>query len=205
MSLAPRWTGKKTTHARLHQTPELRALASWVFYALRPHRKDGRRRPGILTIVRSSAAGLRDLVRSLSRTRILNKTTKAIIFMPSLSSSTLPCSCTFPLSPSTSQFFSPRFSWLLGVGCSSLKRAPCRFTFPNFLGAIQRWRITSIFIVPPIVVGMIKSPLVEQYDLSTLRMGMVGAAPLTEEVRGLSSTRLSKEVLILYSFAFCWE
>lgn len=57
-----------------------------------------------------------------------------------------------------------------------------RFTFPHFLQSIQRWKITTLFIVPPMVIGLIKNPLVDQYDLSTLRMGMAGAAPLTQEV-----------------------
>ncbi|KAM0755140.1 phenylacetyl-CoA ligase [Meredithblackwellia eburnea MCA 4105] len=56
-----------------------------------------------------------------------------------------------------------------------------KFTLPAYLTAIQKHRITSIYIVPPMVIMMIKNPMVDEYDLSSLRMGMAGAAPLSSE------------------------
>ncbi|KAI5477830.1 phospholipase A-2-activating protein [Pseudohyphozyma bogoriensis] len=57
-----------------------------------------------------------------------------------------------------------------------------KFALPAFLEAIQRWKITSLYIVPPIVVLLAKEKIVDNYDLSSLRFGMAGAAPLTEEI-----------------------
>lgn len=81
-----------------------------------------------------------------------------------------------------------------------------KFTFASFLETIQRWKVTTLYVVPPIVVQMVsslctislrrstqfcllqvKSALTSQYDLSSLRVGLVGAAPLTQEVRRLLS------------------
>lgn len=40
----------------------------------------------------------------------------------------------------------------------------------------------SLAVVPPVVILMVKSPVVDSYDLSSLRVQMSGAAPLTEEI-----------------------
>ncbi|KZT41663.1 acetyl-CoA synthetase-like protein [Sistotremastrum suecicum HHB10207 ss-3] len=57
-----------------------------------------------------------------------------------------------------------------------------QFTFPIFLDAIQRFRITDLVVVPPVAVLLAKSPLVKKYDLSSLRTIVSGAAPLGTEV-----------------------
>jgi acyl-CoA synthetase (AMP-forming)/AMP-acid ligase II len=48
----------------------------------------------------------------------------------------------------------------------------------DFLGAVQKYKITSAPLVPPIVLGLAKHPVVNNYDLSSLRIIMSGAAPL---------------------------
>ncbi|MBI5161100.1 MAG: AMP-binding protein [Micrococcales bacterium] len=52
-----------------------------------------------------------------------------------------------------------------------------RFDLPQFLGLIQDQRISFVFIAPPIAVALAKHPLVADYDLSSLRGLMSGAAP----------------------------
>jgi 4-coumarate--CoA ligase len=47
---------------------------------------------------------------------------------------------------------------------------------------VQKHRITIGYIVPPLVVQLAKDPIVDQYDLSSLRITTCGAAPLTREV-----------------------
>lgn len=47
-----------------------------------------------------------------------------------------------------------------------------------FLNTIQKYRITVFMIVPPIVLFLATHPLVDRYDLSTLRHIQCGAAPL---------------------------
>lgn len=53
-----------------------------------------------------------------------------------------------------------------------------------FLQSIQDHRITTLYLVPPQVIFMVKQDeLVRQFDLSSVRMVMAGAAPLTDEAR----------------------
>jgi len=53
-----------------------------------------------------------------------------------------------------------------------------RFDLEQFLEAIQKYRVTLSHIVPPIVLKLAKDPLVDNYDLSSLKMIFSGAAPL---------------------------
>ncbi|GAA6016496.1 hypothetical protein JCM10207_002817 [Rhodosporidiobolus poonsookiae] len=56
-----------------------------------------------------------------------------------------------------------------------------KFTFDGFLDAIQRHRISLLYMVPPMVVLLVKQALTEKYDLSSVRVAMAGAAPLTDD------------------------
>ncbi|GAA5900297.1 acyl--CoA ligase [Sporobolomyces salmoneus] len=55
-----------------------------------------------------------------------------------------------------------------------------RFTLPGFLDAISRFRISILFVVPPMIIVLVKNDT-SKYDLSSVRLTMSGAAPLTEE------------------------
>lgn len=57
-----------------------------------------------------------------------------------------------------------------------------RFDLEQFLGLIQKYRVTLSHIVPPIVLKLAKDPSVEKYDLSSLKMIFSGAAPLGPEL-----------------------
>ncbi|KAH9942700.1 AMP binding protein [Amylocystis lapponica] len=54
-----------------------------------------------------------------------------------------------------------------------------RFDPARFLSSIPRHKVTAAFLVPPLVRFLAKEPLVDNYDLSTLRIGVVGAAPVS--------------------------
>jgi acyl-CoA synthetase (AMP-forming)/AMP-acid ligase II len=56
------------------------------------------------------------------------------------------------------------------------------FDFPKMLAHIQRFRITTLPVVPPIVVMLAKHPATKEYDLSSIESIGSGAAPLTREV-----------------------
>jgi acyl-CoA synthetase (AMP-forming)/AMP-acid ligase II len=70
-----------------------------------------------------------------------------------------------------------------------------RFEMESFLQAIQDHRITYGYVVPPIVLGLAKHPLVEKYDLKSLRVMFSGAAPLGAELAAAASARLGVRVL----------
>ncbi|MCJ1391123.1 hypothetical protein MMC18_003985 [Xylographa bjoerkii] len=57
-----------------------------------------------------------------------------------------------------------------------------RFDLEKFCSTIQSQKITFSYIVPPVVLLLGKHPIVDKYDLSSLRMLNSGAAPLTKEL-----------------------
>lgn len=69
-----------------------------------------------------------------------------------------------------------------------------RFDLEQFLQLMQDHRVTKAFLVPPILVGLAKHPLVDQYDLGALVRIVSGAAPLGPEVAAAVADRLGCEV-----------
>jgi acyl-CoA synthetase (AMP-forming)/AMP-acid ligase II len=65
-----------------------------------------------------------------------------------------------------------------------------RYDFPKLLGAIQRYRISSVFLTPPVVTDLAKHPDVERFDLSSLRSILCAAAPLGAEIEQMTADRL---------------
>ncbi len=57
-----------------------------------------------------------------------------------------------------------------------------RFDLEQFLTLIEKYRVTLSHIVPPIVLQLARNPLLEKYDLSSLKVIFSGAAPLGEEL-----------------------
>ena len=47
----------------------------------------------------------------------------------------------------------------------------------DFLETIQKYKVTFSYVVPPIVLGLAKDPIVDKYDLSSMKMMNSGAAP----------------------------
>lgn len=64
------------------------------------------------------------------------------------------------------------------------------FDLEEFLANIAEHECTFAFIAPPVAVALAKHPLVERYDLSSLRGIMSGAAPLDEELGEAVKQRL---------------
>lgn len=56
------------------------------------------------------------------------------------------------------------------------------FDLEGFLANIADHKVTIAYIAPPVAVALAKHPLVDKYDMSTLRAVLSGAAPLDEEL-----------------------
>ena len=69
-----------------------------------------------------------------------------------------------------------------------------RFDLEQFLGAVSKYRVTLAHLVPPIVLALSKSPIVDHYDLSTLRAVFSGAAPLDENLTRACMERLNLKI-----------
>jgi acyl-CoA synthetase (AMP-forming)/AMP-acid ligase II len=78
-----------------------------------------------------------------------------------------------------------------GITCVTMPR----FDLESFLRCIQDYRITHLYLVPPIVLTLAKHPLVDAYDLSSLRYILCGAAPLDGAVQQVVAERLRVPVV----------
>ncbi len=70
-----------------------------------------------------------------------------------------------------------------------------RFDIGEALEAVQSLQITRFFAVPPIVLGLAKHPIVDQYDVSSIRQVFSGAAPLGADLAAEAAARLGCEVV----------
>jgi len=90
--------------------------------------------------------------------------------------------------------FHHAFGLIMTLNASLLQGATVvtmpRFDPEAYLRAIQEHRITRLYIVPTIAVLLAKSPLVDQYDLSSLRSIVSGGAALDPEIARLCQERL---------------
>ncbi|CCH85768.1 Long-chain-fatty-acid--CoA ligase [Modestobacter italicus] len=78
----------------------------------------------------------------------------------------------------------------LAWGCSVVTLP--RFDLEQFLRTIQDQRVTRAYVAPPILVALAKHPLVDSFDLSSLRTITSGAAPLDESLAHAVETRLRR-------------
>ncbi|MGW3263731.1 4-coumarate--CoA ligase family protein [Streptomyces sp. NPDC001056] len=65
-----------------------------------------------------------------------------------------------------------------------------RFDLETFLGAIEKHRITGLYVAPPIVLALAKHPAVTRYDLSSLEYVLCAAAPLDAGLARACARRL---------------
>lgn len=65
-----------------------------------------------------------------------------------------------------------------------------RFELEQFLEIIQTHKVKRAHLVPPIILGLAKHPIIDNYDLSSLKVINSGAAPLSDELSQECATRL---------------
>jgi 4-coumarate--CoA ligase len=64
-----------------------------------------------------------------------------------------------------------------------------KFVPDRFLSLIQKHRITKLYAVPPVLLFLVKSPLVQKYDLSSITDVLCGAAAVNKETEDLVETQ----------------
>ena len=64
-----------------------------------------------------------------------------------------------------------------------------RFELPLFLKLIQETRPEQLLLVPPVVLALVKHPMVKEFDLSSVKRIMSAAAPLSSELRVAAEKR----------------
>ena len=65
-----------------------------------------------------------------------------------------------------------------------------RFELDAVLGAIERQRVTRLPLVPPLILRLAREPRLDDFDLSSVRTVISGAAPLAPDVAARLSQRL---------------
>jgi acyl-CoA synthetase (AMP-forming)/AMP-acid ligase II len=70
-----------------------------------------------------------------------------------------------------------------------------RFEFAEFLGVMEKYRVTVAPLVPPIVLAMVKNPAVSRAVLPNVRVVFSGAAPLGEDIARQLSDKLGCPVV----------
>jgi acyl-CoA synthetase (AMP-forming)/AMP-acid ligase II len=88
----------------------------------------------------------------------------------------------------------PAFAGLTSIVMSS-------FDLHKFCSIAQEHKITYTYVAPPIVLHLAKSPIVEKYNLSSLKMITSGAAPLSKELIFAVYERLGTEVKQAYGLS----
>lgn len=77
----------------------------------------------------------------------------------------------------------------MAAACGQIVILP-RFEENHFFGCIERYRCNVLFLVPPLMVLLAKSPLVDRFDISSVRFAFCGAAPLSKELESAVEGRL---------------
>ncbi|MFQ6623750.1 hypothetical protein Gotur_003740 [Gossypium turneri] len=70
-----------------------------------------------------------------------------------------------------------------------------KFEIGTLLELIQRHKVSVAAVVPPLVVLLAKNPVVAQFDLSSIRVVLSGAAPLGKELEDALRGRVPQAVL----------
>ena len=69
-----------------------------------------------------------------------------------------------------------------------------KFELEPFLQLVQTYKITLANVVPPIILALAKHPVIDQYDLTSLRFIGSGAAPLGKALASACEARLKVRV-----------
>ncbi|KAL7297281.1 hypothetical protein TKK_0009681 [Trichogramma kaykai] len=80
---------------------------------------------------------------------------------------------------------------LMGIIAGSTSIVFSMFKEKLFLETIQEYRIKILTMVPPLMVFLAKHPMVDNYDLSSVKLIWCGAAPLSSDVENAVKKRLN--------------
>ncbi len=73
-----------------------------------------------------------------------------------------------------------------------------KFDFEKVLKAIEHYKINRAHVVPPVILALAKSPVVSKYDLSSLKVIISAAAPLSESLTLECQNRLKISIKQAY-------
>ncbi|KAL3652997.1 putative CoA ligase ccl7 [Castilleja foliolosa] len=71
-----------------------------------------------------------------------------------------------------------------------------KFDMEMILRTVEKYGVTHLLVVPPIILGLVKSLVVKKYKLSTLKQILSGAAPLGRELMQECAKKFPQAVVI---------
>lgn len=72
------------------------------------------------------------------------------------------------------------------------------FNPEQFLSTLEKYKLETILVSPPLIMFLAKDPRVQQYDISSLKTIVCGGAPLRVETEKEMETRLNVTILQAY-------
>jgi 4-coumarate--CoA ligase len=87
--------------------------------------------------------------------------------------------------------FGQLFTCLLAPLLGSKVYVMRKFEYATFLRVVQTYQITHLQVAPPILVMLARRPETSNYDLSSVKYVMCGAAPLSRELQNEVSSRFN--------------
>ncbi|PKU59257.1 4-coumarate--CoA ligase 3-like [Dendrobium catenatum] len=94
--------------------------------------------------------------------------------------------CVLPLF----HIFSLNFTLLCSLRSGAAFVTMPKFEIEAMLRLIQKYKVTATAVVPPLVLALAKSPLMESFDLNSIIIVLSGAAPLGKELQTALCHRL---------------
>ena len=82
-----------------------------------------------------------------------------------------------------------------GLYCGATIITLPRFDLEQALGVMQDYKVSIAHLVPPVVLALAKHPVVERYDLSSVKTVFSGAAPLGEQLSRACCERLGCRII----------
>ena len=87
-------------------------------------------------------------------------------------------------------------SYALWRGATIINMA--RFDLEQYLEQVQRYGVTYLHLVPPVVIALAKHPIVDKYDLSKAKWALSAAAPLGGPAAEAFTSRLGTQLIQAY-------
>jgi acyl-CoA synthetase (AMP-forming)/AMP-acid ligase II len=81
----------------------------------------------------------------------------------------------------------------IGAGATQIMMG--RFDMEEFLRLMSSHKVTMLFTAPPVGLGLTQYPGVDKYDLSALRVGLIGAAPLSADLQSRLQEKLGFPII----------
>lgn len=98
--------------------------------------------------------------------------------------------------------------WFHAYGCTTLAGVILstsgrivllpKFEESLFLGSIENYKCNMVFVVPPLMVFLAKHPVVDDYDISSIKILVCGGAPLSKELENAVYDRLKNPELKIH-------